>query len=462
MKLSIVFFAAVILYVSAGPLAEIPSVRGPSQGCKDKWTQTVMGLSSVTASAKLKLSVVAVMQMLQMSYWFSSSCAQLQLNIDAAVVLSNSLVVQMGMTFPANQIPFITGSFQTAISAITYSVNSVKAVSVSQGQAMQAQLTCIQTNVTTILSQLQTCASSASIFSTIMASVSDTVLTQLTVTVQAMAQIQSDCAIAYAAANSQSNIAALMMDIVMATTSPTKQIATTVVNAAVSATCTATQTAVQSVTTVQVAAMQATSTVVQVQMTSVSETMVVVYATLCTSLMVQHEFDFNVMVSASAELEAGNTAVTTETATNITQTNSEFTLMCSNTTEADNITATANSYTAQITVILQSQSSLSVQMCANIAISAIIVEQTKGQNGIGQCVSDGKQQNDADMQDIQQNFTACAQENQQNLTNCANKYKDPNYSGKSAANTDTGENKSQMVESCKNVSLNYICNICII
>lgn len=453
MKLSIVFFAAAILYVSASPLAETPSVRGPSQGCKDKWTQTVAGLSLVTTVAKGKLIQVAAMQMLQMSYWFTSTTAKLQLNIDAGAVLGTAVSTQMTFTYPATQVTYIQTYFQTAINSMKVSVDAVKGASASQGKAMQAQLTKIQANITAVITQLQTVSATASIFSSLILIVSDATITQLTATVQAVAQLQNDCGCAYSDANSASQMPSLLMDVVIATTTLAKQQAATAVCTAVSTTVTVTQTAVQAVVVAQATAMQATSSVAEVSMTTVSTASAVVLSVLVTSMMIQTQFDVNCLVTGVAELEDGNTNCTEEIVANITETNAEFSEMCSNTTDADNITATAENVTAQITLILQTQSTLTVQMCASVAISGILVEQTKGHNGIGQCVSDGKKENDADMQEIQQNFTGSALENQQNLTNCANKYADPNYSGNAPSNTDSGANKSEKMDSCKKVSL---------
>lgn len=452
MKLSIIFFAAsAVLLASANPLLETPSVRGPSQSCKDKWTTTVLGLPFVTTVAKSKLAAVAIMQMLQLSYWFTSSTATLQLNIDAGSVAATGISGCLNMGYPATQVTYIQGYFTVAMQHVQFSVNAVMGVNAAAGQAMQTQMSAIQANITAIVTQMQSVAASASIFSSLMTLISESTLVQLTATCQAVAQIQNDAGVSYSDSNSASNIPALLMDIVIATTSSARQAAVAVVQATMSATFTATVTAVQAVTVVQTTAMQQTSTVANAGMTTVNNGSAVVLAVLIVDMQLQQEFDVNIVVDAVAELEEGNSACTEEVVANITETNTEFTEMCSNTTDSDELTAAAEECTQNITIIMESQASMQVQMCATIALSAVTVEQTKGHQGIGQCVSEGKHENDKDMADVQQNYTASVAENQQNLTTCANKYKDPNYSGKSAKNTDSGANKDEMLESCKRV-----------
>lgn len=452
MKLSIVFFAAAIFCAYASPLAETPSVRGPSQGCKDKWTQTVMGLSLVTTVAKAKLAACAMLQMLKMSYWFTSTTAQLQLHIDAGSVMGNAISGQMLLGYPASQVTIIQGYIQTCITSMQFSVQAVEGANAAQGKAMQAQLLIIQANFSAVITQMQAVASTASIFSSLYMIVTDIILTQLTVTVQAAAQLQNDCGAAYSDANSQSPINALLMDIVIATTQATKQLACTAVQVAVAGAVSVTQTAVQTVIFAQSIAMQGAASVAQVTMTTVSSASAAGYAVLCTAMYLQTQFDVQILITAIAGIESGTTEACSESVANITDANNEYTAMCNDTSDADNITATVQSITIQITTIMQSQSSINVQMCASVAIAAVLVQQTQGHNGIGQCVSDGKNKNDGDMQDINQNYTACVQENQKNETTCANKYADQTTTGNEPSNTDSGANKSEKMKSCSDVS----------
>ncbi|XP_063706076.1 uncharacterized protein LOC134835138 [Culicoides brevitarsis] len=150
------------------------------------------------------------------------------------------------------------------------------------------------------------------------------------------------------------------------------------------------------------------------------------------------------MQLATTDLEA-------ETNQNITETQEEFFAMCEDSEDADNITQTVNNVTTKITECVQTSTSVTVQMCANVAIQALLVKQTTAHQQIGHCVSEGKAENEKDMNEIKESFKQSCSHNHEQLKHCADKHKPgpgPHKRGP-ASDSDSGETPAEKCESCK-------------